>query len=230
MATKKIAGKQAILYSAAEGTLVEGDGIVDLADDTWFKIDSVATTASALPIGELTAIFKSPKNSGDAITPAEGDDVYPLTLTQLCKTDCSISTAKGSIDVTDDCDDGYNSYLVDGYSDISGNINGFMKFNTTGGLVSGHKSLLARFFNIVDDDGEGVYSVTSKNDSKLLLFILMNSEDSDTGDVETWLIVPVILTGTTTDKPLKGGQNLDLTFQKAEGYASIYQRTVVAAA
>lgn len=229
MATKKISGKQAILYSAAEGTLFEGDGIEDLDDDTWYKINALAET-TALPIEEETAIFKTPKNAADAITPADGDDLYPLELTQLCKTDCSISTAKGSIDVTDDCDDGYNSYLVDGYSDISGSINGFMRFDDSGGLATGHKSILARFFNIVDDDGEGVYSVTSKNDSNLLLFILMNSEDADTGDVETWLIVPVILTGTTTDKPLKGGQNLDLTFQKAEGYASIYQRTIVAAA
>lgn len=229
MATEKKSGKQAILYSGAEGALVEGDGIADLADDSWFKIVDIAT-ASELPIGEETAIFKSPKNAANAITPAEGDDVYPVTLTQLCKTDCSISTSKGSIDITDDCDDGYNSYIPDGYSDISGNINGFMKFNDTGGLATGHKALLARFFNIVDDDGEGTYNVTSKNDTKMLLFILMNSDDTTTGNVETWLIVPVILSGTTTDKPLKGGQNLDLTFQKAEGYASIYQRTIVAAA
>jgi hypothetical protein len=229
MADKKIAGKQAILYSATKGALVSGTGALALTDDTWYMINAVAATGSVLPIGEETAIFKSPKNSGDAITPIVGDDVYPLTLSQLCKVDCSINTNKGAIDVTDDCDSGYNSYIPDGYSDISGSISGFLKFNDpTGGLLAAHEDILNRFFDIVDDDGEGGYDVTSKNDDDLILMIHMNSEDADTGDIEVWLLLPVILTGTVTNKPLKGVQNLDLNFQKAQGYASIYQREVVA--
>ncbi len=36
MATKKLSGKQAVLYKADKGTLIEGDGIAALANVSWF--------------------------------------------------------------------------------------------------------------------------------------------------------------------------------------------------
>ena len=227
MATKKLSGKQAILYKADKGALIEGDGIADLADVSWFEINSYAATGSQLPIGVETAVFKSP-DSGNAIKPIADDDVYPLTLTQLCKTDLSISSTKGTIDVTDDCDNGYNSYIVDGYTDLTGSINGFMKFNDpVSGLPAAQKDILKRFFAITEDSGAGVYTVTEKTDDKYLLMVLLNSEEATAAaDVQTWFILPVHLTGSVTDKPLKGVQNLDLTWSKAEGYAQIYERTL----
>lgn len=226
MATKKLAGKQAILYKADRGSLVEGDGATPLSDVSWYEINAIAAS-SELPIGVETAVFKTP-DSVNAITPAEGDDVYPLTLTQICKTDLSITGNKGTIDVTDDCDEGYNAYIVDGYTDLTGSINAFMKFTDPGGgLVAAHKDVLKRFFHIVDDDGAGTYTVTDKTDGRYLLMVLMNSEDEGTADnILTWLIIPVHLTGFTGNKPLKGVQNLDLNWSKAEGYACVYQRTL----
>ena len=230
MAEKKISGYQATLYSGALGTLVEGDAATALTDDSWYMINAVKATGSELPDLGLTAFFKSPKNSGDAVTPALGDNMYPVTLTEMARVDVSMSTSKGVIDLTDSGDSGYVSSITDGFSDISGSINGFLRFNDpTGGLVTLTKATLSRFFDVVSDSGAGVYGLTAKNDDNLYLFNLLNSEDTDTGCVQTYLIVSVILTATANNQPLKGGQNLDLTWQKAQGWAGLYERTIVAA-
>lgn len=231
MELKSKSGKVAVLYNDTDGSLVVGDAATPLADNSWFRIAAVAGTsllpftgnADVDPIGRL---FQTP-DSGNAITPALGDDVYPVTREKICKVDASISTEKGTIEVTDDCSAGYNSYITDGYSDISGSASAFMKFVAgTGGLGTATKALLARFFDIATDDGAGVYTLTPKNDLDLHLDILMNSDDNAEGQVQVWMSIPAILTGITTDKPLKGVQNMDFNWQKAQGPASIYERTL----
>lgn len=223
---KSKSGKQAVLYNAVKGSLIEGDGVTALADNSWFKIEAVASSGSQLPIGEVGGIFKSP-DSGNAITPASGDDVYPLTLTQICKADASYSNSKGTIDVTDDCGNGYNSYIPDGFTDISGDVSAFLKFEETdGSIAAAQKSYLGKFFDLVDDDGAGTYTVTQKDDDDILLMLLMDKAITAETMIQAWMIVPAILSSLTTNKPLKGVQNFDFSWQKGEGPASVYQRTL----
>lgn len=229
MAEKKSkSGKQAILFGVTKGTLVVGDASTPLSDNTWYMINSYAA-ATALPFEDDFStpgrVFKTP-DSGNAITPAVGDDVYPLTFEKLCKVDASISTEKGTIDVTDDCEAGYNAYIVDGFTDISGSISGYMKYNVPGGgVANGQKDLLTRFFDIQEDDGAGTYALTQKNDDDIYLAILGNSDQVDEGDIQVWNMIPAILSGITMDKPLKGVQNFDSNWSKAQGPACIYERT-----
>lgn len=226
MATSKSkSGKQAILFNAAKGTLVEGDGSTALAANSWYQINATAAEGvTELPLGP-GYIFKTP-DALNTITPAVGDDVYPLTLTKICKADASISNEKGTIDVTDDCEEGYNAYIVDGYTDISGSISAFLKFNEPGGgIQASQEDYLNRFFDIVEDDGAGEYILTAKNDDDIILAILNNGDQISEGDKQVWIIVPAILTGITTDKPLKGVQNFDSNWNKAQGPASVYVRT-----
>lgn len=223
MALKSKSGKQAILFNQEKGTLIEGDATTPLADNSWFLINAVAAS-STLPLG-VGYVFKSP-DSGNAITPAIGDDLYPLTLNQICKADASFSSEKGTIDVTDDCESGYNAYITDGFTDISGDVSAFLKFNDpSGGIATTQEAYLSRFFDIVDDDGAGNYTLTAKNDDDILLGILQNSDQTAVGDIQVWLLVPAILTSETLDKPLKGVQNFDFSWQKAQGPASVYNRT-----
>lgn len=223
MAAKSKSGKVAIVFNQKLGALIEGDGLTALADNSWFKIEAVAAV-SELPYG-VGYVFKSPDNA-NAITPAVGDDVYPVTLEKICKADATISTEKGTIDVTDDCEEGYNAAIVDGFTGISGSIAAFMKYNVPGGgMVTSQEEYLSRFFDVADDDGAGVYSLTQKNDDDILLGMLQNSDQTEVGDVQVWLMVPAILTGITLDKPLKGVQNFDAAWTKAQGPASVYNRT-----
>jgi hypothetical protein len=229
MGAVSLSGAKTIAMKATRGTLVVGNGTIALAPNAWYEIESVKTTGSTLPIGKVTAIFKTPDTSSTAITPAIGDKVYPLTLETICKTDAEVTAEEGTIDVTDDCEHGYNASILDGYATISGSLNGFMKFDdATGELVTGAREVLGRFFDVVTDDGEGVYTVESKDNGTLLLMICMN-RDAKVGQVQNWLIVPAILSSLGTGAGLKDVQKRDLSWTKAQGYASVYQRTVFAA-
>lgn len=225
---KSKSGKQAILFSATRGTLIEGNGATPLANNSWFIVNAYAgTTALPFEDGNSTVgrIFKSP-DAGNAITPAIGDDVYPITLTKICKVDASVSTEKGTIDVTDDCEQGYNAMIVDGFTDVSGSISGFKKFGVPGGsLATVQKGFLERFFDIQEDDGAGTYTLTAKNDDDIYIATLENSDQAAETDIQVWMMVPAILSGLTMDKPLKGVQNFDITWSKAQGPACYYLRT-----
>lgn len=221
---KTKSGKRALLFEQELGTLIVGDGIAALTDNAWFKINAKAASGSTLPY-EVGKVFKSP-DSGNAITPIVGDDVYPITLTQICKVDVSNSNEKGSIDVTDDCQAPYNAMITDGFTSIAGNAAGFMKYNEPGGgLGTTQSKLLNKFYDLDNDDGEGVYTTTDQNDDDYFMAVLNNSDQIAVGDVQVWLIWPTIITSLTMDKPLKGGQNFDFAFEKAQGPASVYQRT-----
>ena len=95
-------------------------------------------------------------------------------------------------------------------------------------LESGVASILSRFFNVVTDDGAGSYVVTAKENEKFLLFIALNN-DAEVGDIQNWIIVPVLLSSLGTGAALKDAQKRDLSWTKAEGYVSLYKRTVFAA-
>ncbi len=223
-------GKHAMLFSMTKGSLIVGTGSLALTGDSWFMINAVAGT-STLPFTGITGvdpinrIFKSPPTAS-TITPAVGDNVYPLTLTKICKADASTSTETGTIDVTDDCESGYNAYITDGFTDLSGSISAFLKFNDpSGGMVTSQQEYLQRFFDIQSDDGAGVYTLAQKTDDGILLAILQNGDQVAVGDVQVWMLIPAILSSITLDKPLKGVQNFDSAWSKGQGPAAIYNRT-----
>ncbi len=225
-----LSGAKTIAYKAARGAALEGDGSTVLTvANTWYEIKAIATTSalpSDLPVG---GVFKSPDTGGVQITLGDGDDVYPLTLTQMFKTDAEVSCEEGLIDVTDDGEEGFTANILDGYKNITGSLNGFLKFDdTTGELSTGIAAILGRFFNVVTDDGAGVYAVTASSNEKFLLFICLNKNAAATG-VQNWLIVPVLLSSLGTGAGLKDAQKRDLSWSKAQGWCSLYQRTVFTA-
>ncbi len=219
-------GSESILYNAAKGTL-QTSGV--LAINTWFKIGAFKTVGSALPALKVGSIFKSPELIADQITLATGDTVWPLTLTEVCKVDVEISGEMGVIDTTDSCDVPYMANLPDGFTNLSGSINTMLRFDEdTDELVPVTKEFLGKFYDIVDDDGEGTYVFTAQNDNDLLLMILLNKEASaaDSGMVENWMITPAILNSVSTNIALKDAFKGDYGWTKGQGPASIYLRTV----
>lgn len=229
MSNKSKSGKVALLFNQVKGALVEGDGVTPLSDNAWYLIAAKADSGSELPL-EVGYRFKTP-DSGNAITPATGDKVFPLTLQKICKTDASVSTEKGTIDVTDDCEFGYNAMIPDGFTSISGDSGGFMKFSDIdGNPADAQLEYWKRFFDVVEDDGAGTYSLTAKNDTDILIAMLQNSDQVTVNGsaiptmTQAWLTVPAIVTSLTIDKPLKGPQGFNFAWEKAQGPASLYLR------
>lgn len=224
MSNIPLAGSKAYANSSVRGTLLtSGDTIAN----TWYEIKALAAV-TALPIDVVSAVFRSP-DGVTQITLAVGDEIYPITLTNVCKTDADVTFEEGSIDVTDDCENGFDAMILDGFKKISGTLNGFSKFDDDSGTLStGTEEVFGRFINIVTDDSAGVYVETKVTNEKLLLFVLMN-RDAEVGDIQNWLIIPIIITGLGTGAGLKDAQKRDITWTKAPGYPSLYKRTVVSA-
>ena len=227
--SKSKSGLQAALASAVKGTLIVGDGTAPLANNSWFMISAVKAVGSELPIEKVSAVFKTP-DAANAITPAVGDNVWPITVTVQCKVTAELTNEKGSIDVSDDCSDGYMSHITDGFTGVSGSYEQFLKFDsTTQGLPTAQKDVLQRFYDIVEDSGAGVYTLKSKNDDDLYLFVFLNRAAA-IGEKQTCFIIPAILTGANTTEDNKAGMNLSVTWTKAEGWAGLYERVLNVAA
>jgi hypothetical protein len=225
---KAQSGLNARLREAELGTLIVGDGIAALADNSWFRIDNVAASGSALPIGKVGYFFKTP-DTGNAITPVVDDNVFPVTFETICKVTAEWASEKGVIDITDDCSDGYIQEILDGFTKITGSFSQFLKFeadtSTKKTLNSTQLAILARFLDIVEDDGAGNYTFIPKNDNDFLLFISLNKSGT-IGDTVNEVIVPTILSNTTSSLENKAGMNLDVTWSKGEGPAQYYQRVL----
>lgn len=224
MASKTLTGKKAKLFLGAKGALVD-TGTLDA--NALYIIETIAETASALPsLGGVGAIFRSPDVSASAITLAAGDSVYPLSQDRNCKTDLNISFEEGTIDITDDCENGYNAMILDGYVTISGDFNGFMKIDEeTGAIVTGIQDIFGKFIDVVTDDSNGVYTYTTRDNDTVYLEVLLN-EDAKVGDVQNWLFVPIIMSSFSTGGGLKDATSRNISWTKADGPASLYLRTV----
>ena len=222
MATKKISGAKSIVYNSVKGALISTGA---LAVDTWFKINT-AGTSTTLPSDIEGFVFKSPLLIADQITLAAGDSVFPLTLTELCKVDAEVSGEMGTIDTTDSCDYPYSTSIVDGYTTLSGSLNTMMRYDeTTGELSDISQTFVNKFFDIMEDDGEGVYTYTAKNDSDLLLHFLLNKDEiGGDGKVLNFLIIPIILSSITMNIALKDVQKGDYAWSKGQGPAQYYKR------
>ena len=225
--SRKHKGADTILYIPTVGTLVTS-GALD--DDSWYRINDRATSGSALPDLDDESMFKTPQNNADAITLVDGDEVWPLTLVEQCKVDVEITSEMGTVETTDSCDFPYVSNLPDGFSNISGSINTFQRFDdNTDEMVDVSKDLFNKVFDLVEDDGEGTYTATSRDDSDLLMMMLLNKDAaSETGKVENWLLTPIILNSVSMGVPLKDALKGDFSFVKGQGPAQLYFREVPA--
>lgn len=225
MDNKNIIGKKAILYQSIKGTLIEGDGLVALADNSWFLIKSKATSGSALPFDE-GYMFKTP-DSSNAITPETGDDVWPLTFNQICKADVSMSASPETYTVPDDDCNASNGVMktdYTGYIDYSGTVNGYLKMDEGGYSSDAQKEILLRFFEKQTDDGAGTYALTEKSEDSLIMATLQNKDNVAVTGVQEWLLGSVIFTALTFDKPLKDSQPFNGDFSAAGGPFTTYSR------
>jgi hypothetical protein len=74
----------------------------------------------------------------------------------------------GTIETTDSCDYPYTTNIPDGFTSLSGSINTMLRFDERDrGACAVTLDFMKKFYDIVDDDGEGTYTVTAKDDSDI---------------------------------------------------------------
>lgn len=198
--TKRLVGKDGEVYSAVKGALVEGNGSTALADG-YYIVSAVAASDSSLPDGlQPGYVFKGSAK----ITPAEGDDVIPLTLTKKCDiTNFSVEYSADEIDVTTLCDS-ERSYRT-GFTDATGSLEGV----TTIGVS---EYLMSKFMPIVTQTGENV-TVTDIDGEALIMRLVLNKQTAG-GDVLSYF-APIAVTS----------YNIGATVDDAQTYTANFRNT-----
>ena len=198
--TKRLVGKDGEVYAATKGTLVEGNGTTPLTD-SYYIVAAIAATSSALPTGLQTGyVFKGSAE----ITPAEGDNVIPLTLTRKCDiTNFSVEYSADEIDVTTLCDT-QRSYRA-GFTDATGTLEGITTINVS-------EYLMSKFIPIVTQTGETV-EVTEIDGETLIMRLVLNKQSAG-GDVMSYF-APIAVTS----------YNIGATVDDAQTYTANFRNT-----
>ena len=198
--TKRLVGKDGEVYAATKGTLIEGNGSTALTDG-YYIVAAVAATSSALPAGlQAGYVFKGSAE----ITPAEGDNVIPLTLTRKCDiTNFSVEYSADEIDVTTLCDT-QRSYRA-GFTDATGTLEGITTINVS-------EYLMSKFIPIVTQTGETV-EVTEIDGETLIMRLVLNKPSAG-GDVMSYF-APIAVTS----------YNIGATVDDAQTYTANFRNT-----
>ena len=198
--TKRLVGKDGEVYAATKGVLVEGNGTTPLTD-SYYIVAAVASTSSALPAGlQAGYVFKGSAE----ITPAEGDNVIPLTLTRKCDiSNFSVEYSADEIDVTTLCDT-QRSYRA-GFTDATGTLEGITTINVS-------EYLMSKFIPIVTQTGETVE--VTEIDGKTLIIRLVINKQSAGGDVMSYF-APIAITS----------YNLQASVDDAQTYTANFRNT-----
>ncbi len=198
--TKRLVGKDGEVYAATKGELIEGNGSTALTDG-YYIVAAIASTSSALPTGlQAGYVFKGSAE----ITPAEGDNVIPLTLTRKCDiTNFSVEYSADEIDVTTLCDTQRN-YRA-GFTDATGTLEGITTINVS-------EYLMSKFIPIVTQTGETV-EVTEIDGETLIMRLVLNKQSAG-GDVMSYF-APIAVTS----------YNIGATVDDAQTYTANFRNT-----
>lgn len=196
--TKRLVGKDGEVYAATKGALVEGNGSTALTDG-YYIVAAVASTSSALPAGlKAGYVFKGSAE----ITPAEGDNVIPLTLTRKCDVrSFTVEYSADEIDVTTLCDS-ERSYRA-GFTDATGTLEGITTINVS-------EYLMSKFIPIVTQTGETV-EVTEIDGETLIMRLVLNKQSAG-GTVMSYF-APIALTSYNIGASVDDAQTYTANFR-----------------
>jgi hypothetical protein len=222
----KFAGRKALIYngvldpSQAINGSVPPAPAVKTAKDTLYLVTKRGTN-STLP---LATLFFSAFTDAAQYTLVEGDQIIPLERTRVCKASADISMEQGTVDATDDCSGPYGESILDGVTQISGSLSGFMLYDpVTRELAPSTVDMMNRFMETVEDDGAGHVTVNPIEDKQLYMFVNLNSAAAD-GQKEVWMLLPIIVSSLGSSWGLTEAQNMDMSWSKGTGNAYVYTR------
>jgi len=165
--------------------------------------------------------FRAPKDEANQIALVLGDSIQPIEEERYCKTTASLNSEQGSIDVGDDCDPG--AEILDGIIKTSGSFAGLFRFNdATSDFDDATETIINRFYDIAEDDGQGTYELISRTDDPVFMLVNLNS-DAKVGQMEIWAYIPINITSMGNNLGNSDAQNKDISWTKGEGQAVFYR-------
>jgi hypothetical protein len=217
----KITGQKAQVFidNFNDTNIVVGDDTITTTGSMKYFVISKGA-GSSVPVVEGT-FFIAPAASEDQITLKTGDKLLKIDPERFCKTTASFEFSMGSVDVGDDCDPG--ATISDGILTVSGSLAGLFRYDdVTRDFDDVTDIIVNRFLDIVEDDGEGSYTLHPRSDAQMYLLTLLNSGGAS-GTIENWLFVPINITSMSLSLGNTDPQSKELSFSKGEGKPVIYK-------
>lgn len=208
----RFTGDDGFLKRATFGSEIAGDASTPLTAPGVYMITAVAGT-SAFPAPALSGTAAAAGDflvlkTGDAITPAVGDDVVAVTLTDQCDiSSWTMEFTKEEIETTTLCDD-IKIYRA-GKADMSGTMNGIF----TAGTSDATDGNLREFIRIAKQDGDVSFDSFAQQESVLLGFFYVNN-DSNLAD-EMFVVAPYQLFGNALGGEIGSPQSFSAPFRFA---------------
>jgi hypothetical protein len=217
----KISGAKAHLFfdEFDPSRVITGTGSNSTVAKTWYRVIEKAAS-SELPF-PIDYIFKAPA-TGSQLELKTGDKVYPFILDRICKTSADMSAEQGTIDTSDDCNPGTS--ILDGNIVISGSIDSLFRYDDLSGEFDDITDVMVnRFFDIATDNGNGLYTLTKRNDNDIFLLVNLNTE-ARVGMTENWICLPIIISSMSLSLGVTDAQNKSMSWTRGgTGSAVIYK-------
>lgn len=215
----KITGSKAQVFidQFNNSSILNGDGTNTTVENLKYFVITKGE-GSNIPVSTGT-FFIAP--TGTQIILVDGDRLFAINEERFCKTNASFEFSMGSVDVGDDCDPG--ATISDGILTISGSLAGLFRYDDeTQDFDNVTDIIVNRFLDIVEDNGDGVYTLYPRTDNQIYLLTLLNS-GAGQGQIENWLFVPINITSMSMSLGNNDPQSKELSFSKGEGLPIIYK-------
>jgi hypothetical protein len=209
---QRFTGDDGFLKRGTYSTEIPGDGTTPLPVPAVYLVTAVAGTSS-FPATALGGTAIAPGDfldlkTGDAITPAVGDDVVLVTLEDQCDiSSWGMEFTKEEIETTTLCD-AVKVYRA-GKADMSGTMNGIF----TAGLSDAVDGNLREFIRIAKQDGDQSFDSFAQQESVLLGFFYINN-DANLAD-RMYVIAPYQLFGNALGGEIGSPQSFTAPFRFA---------------
>jgi len=218
----KILGSKAqVFIDSFDNTLIiDGDGVNTKTNPNqkYFVIEK--GESSNIPVVR-GSFFVSPVDVNSQIDLVLGDKVFIIDEDRFCKTNASFEFSQGSVDVSDDCDPG--ATISDGIIAITGSLDGLFKYDDSTQEFSDMTDFVVnRFLDIVEDNGDGVYTISPRDDSQVYMLTLLNSGNK-AGQIDNWLFTPININSMSMGLGNGDAQSHSLSFSKGEGTPVLYK-------
>ncbi len=213
----KPGGKDGKLYKIKQEAAIAGGSEVTLSTSGFYRIKSVASSGSAFPQPSTEDAAKGarPLKAGDVAhlwkgqALAEGDAVYPLTLTLIgFVKDVQNSRQGQTYDVStqENLESGVREYTTSAFTEGSGTINGTFETDS-----DAQRELLNQFAAVSVDDGEHYAVFPAKQTQQD--YMMSRRETDIVGETAVWEHFPVTVESISCDKPLDGEQNFNFNYK-----------------
>ena len=186
MATKRLTSLDGSLSQATIGATIVGDDATAIPTDGYYLVKGVASSGSTLPTGISTGYLAYLTT---AETPATGDDVAPVTFSEMCYVqNGSVDLSRDEIETTTICD-GVKTFTA-GLTDLAGNFDGVFEAGNAAVL-----DLINKFMTTVELSADrATATVTEQNNDIFYLQLELNKASTGNEPLQFYFMPITVLT------------------------------------